>query len=226
MDVLDQAAERARQALATLSAANERGDSATIDTTLLLLSAQEEDVVRYRYGLGRPRLETLREIGEIMGLSRQRVSQIEHKAQRRLSWLVRAVGPVGSPAVARYVIDMRERRAEAERLRRTRVEQQEATRARRRQEKAEREEAARAKARTKAWQRKIQAAEVMRGQLNKEVAVLADRIGRMGQRGWLARTILPYETVLSRLRGELRDLEEKVAAVDAAVAGLRDAPPA
>ncbi|NJK62322.1 MAG: RNA polymerase sigma factor, RpoD/SigA family [Synechococcaceae cyanobacterium SM2_3_1] len=48
------------------------------------LSPREADVIRYRYGLvdGSPR--TLKQIGEILCLSRERIRQIESKAMRKL----------------------------------------------------------------------------------------------------------------------------------------------
>lgn len=225
MDYLDEARERERQALAAISVANEAADNAAVDAMLSLLSAQEEEVVRFRCGLGRPRLRTVREIGEIMGLSRQRVSQIEQKARRRLSWLVRTVGPIGSPAVDRYVIEKRERRAETERLRRVQAGEQDARKAQRRQEKAVRQDVRRAKARARAWQRSIDQATGERDRGARAKALLVDCIATIERRGWLARTILPHASVLTRLRAELSDLEAKIRRADAEIDRLRTSPP-
>ncbi len=225
MDFLDEARERERQAIASLSAANEALDSATVDTMLSLLSVQEEQVLRYRHGLGRRRLQTVREIGEVMGLSRQRVSQIERKARRRLAWFVRSVGPVGSLAVEHYVVEKRERRAEAERLRRVQAEEQDARKAQRRQAKAVRADARRAKARARTWQRNIDQVTGERNRGARAKALLLERIATIEGRGWLARAILPHDSVLTRLRAELSELQEKIGQADAEIDRLRTSPP-
>ena len=48
------------------------------------LPAREREVLTMRYGLGDDRPRTLREIGEILGLSRERVRQIESRGLMRL----------------------------------------------------------------------------------------------------------------------------------------------
>lgn len=225
MGILEDAAERARQAVEALKAASQASDDTTVNTVLSLLSAQEEEVVHYRYGLGREHLKTFRQIGEAMGLSAQRVGQIEHKARRRLSWFVRCVGPVGSPAIARYASETLARRAEIERLRRERIEQEAAAKARRRAKKAERDEVRRAKARSKARQRKIDTLVMERDALAGPMARLRNRIGAIERRGWLARHILPHDSVLARLHAGLADLELKIGKADAGIAKLRASPP-
>lgn len=221
MDFLDVARERERQAIASLSAANEALDNAAVDTMLSLLSVQEEQVLRYRHGLGRDRLPTLREIGDVMGLSRQRVSQIEHKARGRLNWVVAAIGLVGSPAVERYVLEKREHRAEAERLRRAQAKEEEARKERRRQEKAVREDARRTKARARAWQRNIEQATGERDRGARAMALLVARIATIEGRGWFARIVLPHDSVLTRLQVELADLEAQISRPDAEIDRLR-----
>ncbi|RIV84840.1 hypothetical protein D2V17_11225 [Aurantiacibacter xanthus] len=225
MGILEDAAEGARQAVEAMKAASQASDDTTVNTVLSLLSAQEEEVVRYRYGLGREHLKTFRQIGEAMGLSAQRVGQIEHKARRRLSWFVRCVGPIGSPAFARYSSETLARRAEIERLRRERIEQEAATKARRRAEKAERDEVRRARARSKAWQRKIDTLVMERDAVAGTIARLRDRISEIERRGWLARYILPHDRVLARLYAKLADLEAKVKAAGSGIARLRASPP-
>ena len=98
MGLIEELAERQRLAVASLIAAEQSGDIAAVETALSLLSVQEEEVLRLRYGIGRAQLRTQREIGEVVGLSGSRVAQIEEKAKRRLGWFGRMVGPVGSPA--------------------------------------------------------------------------------------------------------------------------------
>jgi len=71
---------------------------------LAMLSRREEEVLRLRYGLGRDRTHTLREIGVIFGISRERIRQIESEALEKLPlehlWTLR--GPcAGTRAAAR-----------------------------------------------------------------------------------------------------------------------------
>lgn len=48
------------------------------------LSAREKQVIKSRFGLGDGRVKTLQEIGEAMGVSRERIRQIESCAFRKL----------------------------------------------------------------------------------------------------------------------------------------------
>jgi DNA-directed RNA polymerase sigma subunit (sigma70/sigma32) len=49
-----------------------------------LLSAQQKTVIGYRFGMGGTPSLTLQETGERMGLSRERVRQIECQAKERM----------------------------------------------------------------------------------------------------------------------------------------------
>ena len=55
-----------------------------IDDVLQTLTPREEMVIRLRYGIGVDRSHTLEEVGKIMGVTRERVRQIEAKALSRL----------------------------------------------------------------------------------------------------------------------------------------------
>ena len=61
-----------------------------LDTILGTLEDREGDVIKYRYGLmdGEPR--TLEEVGQIFGLTKERIRQIEAKALRKLRNPVRS----------------------------------------------------------------------------------------------------------------------------------------
>ncbi len=55
-----------------------------VEKTLKVLSAREEDIIRLRFGIGREMPYTLEEIGRVMGLSRERVRQIEATALKKI----------------------------------------------------------------------------------------------------------------------------------------------
>jgi len=52
--------------------------------TLQVLSSREEEIIRLRFGIGRDMPYTLEEIGRVMGLSRERVRQIEATALKKI----------------------------------------------------------------------------------------------------------------------------------------------
>jgi len=58
--------------------------SACVRRLLAGLSPKEEAVVRLRFGIGCKREHTLEEVGEAVGLTRERVRQIEVKALEKL----------------------------------------------------------------------------------------------------------------------------------------------
>ena len=58
--------------------------STEITRALETLTEKEADVIRLNYGLGDQPALTLQEIGDMFGLSRERVRQIREKAIRRL----------------------------------------------------------------------------------------------------------------------------------------------
>lgn len=225
MDIYEEIREQQRLAMESLRLADQAGDGAAVDILLSMFGAQEEEVIRLRWGLGRARLRTFREIGEVMGISGSRVSQIDYKARRRLSWCLRTIGPVGSIEVERYAVEMRNRRLENEDCVRRKAAEKVATAERRQKEKAERHDARRAKARAKHWQRRIDRAKAERDGFANARALLCQRILRIERRGWLARSLLPHQSVLARLRVEVSDLEQKVRGADALIATLRTTPP-
>jgi RNA polymerase sigma factor (sigma-70 family) len=55
-----------------------------IESTLKVLNGREEEIIRLRFGIGRQMPYTLEEIGRVMGLSRERVRQIEATALKRI----------------------------------------------------------------------------------------------------------------------------------------------
>ncbi|MDR0879437.1 MAG: sigma-70 family RNA polymerase sigma factor [Clostridioides sp.] len=55
-----------------------------IDEILLVLSEQEQEVLKMRFGLHDQRPRTLEEIGKVYGVTRERIRQIESKAIKKL----------------------------------------------------------------------------------------------------------------------------------------------
>jgi len=55
-----------------------------VEATLKVLSSREEEIIRLRFGIGREMPYTLEEIGRVMGLSRERVRQIEATALKKI----------------------------------------------------------------------------------------------------------------------------------------------
>lgn len=55
-----------------------------VEATLRVLSDREEEIIRLRFGIGREMPYTLEEIGRVMGLSRERVRQIEATALKKI----------------------------------------------------------------------------------------------------------------------------------------------
>jgi RNA polymerase sigma factor (sigma-70 family) len=55
-----------------------------VESTLKVLSTREEEIIRLRFGIGREMPYTLEEIGRVLGLSRERVRQIEATALKKI----------------------------------------------------------------------------------------------------------------------------------------------
>lgn len=55
-----------------------------LEKVLDSLNPREKQVIRWRFGLEDGRMKTLQEIGELMGVSRERIRQIESCAFRKL----------------------------------------------------------------------------------------------------------------------------------------------
>ncbi|MFB0507448.1 MAG: RNA polymerase sigma factor RpoD/SigA [Thermodesulfobacteriota bacterium] len=61
-----------------------------IEKALKNLKPREKEIIRLRFGIGRDSAQTLEEIGEKFGISKERVRQIEKKALRKAKWHLRA----------------------------------------------------------------------------------------------------------------------------------------
>jgi RNA polymerase primary sigma factor len=63
-----------------------------------MLGEKEREVLRLRFGLGRETPLTLKNVGEIMGVTRERVRQIEREALGKLRSLIRSQEDLDTPA--------------------------------------------------------------------------------------------------------------------------------
>jgi RNA polymerase primary sigma factor len=50
------------------------------------LTPREKEVIKFRFGIGRDDPMTLEKVGAKLGLSRERIRQIEKKAKKKLQW--------------------------------------------------------------------------------------------------------------------------------------------
>jgi RNA polymerase primary sigma factor len=82
-----------------------REDQDLVNKALAVLSEQERVVVRHRFGFSGGRAMTLKEVGALMNISRERVRQIECQAKRRMRGIFderRAIpAPTGQPVQPR-----------------------------------------------------------------------------------------------------------------------------
>jgi len=85
------------EAVQPLQEAEEADLKKNIRKLLAGLTPKEEAIIRLRYGIGTAREHTLEEVGEAVGLTRERVRQIEMKALGRLK------GPAVSRDLASYL---------------------------------------------------------------------------------------------------------------------------
>ncbi|MCK6438619.1 MAG: RNA polymerase sigma factor RpoD/SigA [Planctomycetes bacterium] len=67
-----------------LEAVLSRDEVGLIEDMLVAIDEREADILRKRYGIGMDRPMTLREIGDTVGLTRERVRQLENEALRKL----------------------------------------------------------------------------------------------------------------------------------------------
>jgi RNA polymerase primary sigma factor len=79
-----------------------REANSLISEAMQYLSEQERTVIRYRFGITGGRALTLKEIGEMMNISRERVRQIECQAKKRLRKLFTRKRRVKSPPKGPY----------------------------------------------------------------------------------------------------------------------------
>ena len=71
--------------------------ASVVQTAMSVLSDQERIVIMHRFGLNSGRILTLKEIGDALGISRERVRQIEAQAKTRLRKAFTKARAVNSP---------------------------------------------------------------------------------------------------------------------------------
>lgn len=96
MSLMDKLVAEEPSALAHVIRQSER---AMIDQALLKLRPREENILRRRYGLFDGEEQTLEEIGEALGLTRERIRQIQVEAEKKL---VKGLLSISRDAVAEY----------------------------------------------------------------------------------------------------------------------------
>ena len=64
--------------------------SKTVKEVLSTLDEREADIITRRFGIGNQKMQTLEDIGQVYGLSKERIRQIEEKAMRKLRNPMRA----------------------------------------------------------------------------------------------------------------------------------------
>lgn len=200
-------------------------DPLTIEKLLSTLQRREEHVVRLRHGLGPFVPATLNEIGKVIGLSGSRVSQIEQKAFRKMTWLTNTYD-VNDHAdfddiLERLALAADNHRRAVEAAAAEKRQQEELAR----QIKDAEDERRRAAARHRAWRTKLKQAERDETAARTELAAIEASIAKVEKRGWLLRTILPHESRLTELQRMADDLSRQLAAKTDAAEKIRNSPP-
>jgi RNA polymerase primary sigma factor len=89
-----------------------REDTSMMIQALDVLTDQEREVIRYRFGLNGEPSRTLKEVGELMKISRERVRQVEVKAKARLRNIFDEWRAVRSPSKGPVLIRSQRRTRE------------------------------------------------------------------------------------------------------------------
>jgi RNA polymerase primary sigma factor len=72
------------EAISPLQIAEERSSQEAVSRLLQVLNPREEHILRMRFGIGYDDASTLEEIGQTLGVTRERIRQIETNALRKL----------------------------------------------------------------------------------------------------------------------------------------------
>jgi hypothetical protein len=193
-----------------------------VEKLISTLTAREQQIVRMRHGLGSLPPHTFTKIGEVVGLSKDRVSKIERRAFRKLRWIVDAADIDDDAALDEFLQkEFFQKQADEERI----AEAAERDREQKRRIKDEKYEIRLAKARTRGWKRRLQVAEAEHQAISDKAVQLQGDIARMERRGWLARTVLPHQSRLAVLREDAAQLVQALEVSASAIRRIRAAEP-
>jgi hypothetical protein len=224
-NIVTRASGRAKTLADAMLLPSDRIDNPRImDKLLATLEPKEEQIVRLRIGGGEGEAQTQRAVARAVGISPGRIGQIESKAFRRIIWVINNLG------TDEAVLDALIAKRRADRAREAEIASRSAeTAAREREQKRtdalRRDERRRAKARKKAWERKLRKSEEQHQVLNTEAAYLARRINGLEGRGWVARTFLPRNSEIDRLRARARQCGIEIEEAGAEIARIRSSLP-
>ncbi|GAN80416.1 sigma factor-like helix-turn-helix DNA-binding protein [Acidocella aminolytica] len=192
----------------------------TIEGLLSTLTEQQEQIVRLRHGIGPYPTHTLAQIGDIVGLSKERVRQIENRAFRQFRWIIHHQDVDDELAFASYLKQRAAKSAAVEQQRQQAAISKIREVERKRHDKEQRAEARRTHARKAARERKLKQTESEYQGMKGQADIIQKKIAKIERRGWFARTILPHESKLAALHKKNEQLRQRIETATAILAQI------